>query len=231
MKIVKVALPVFLITISVHAHGQQIDYSAWQEEAKTNIRLLPEYGNAEKTKEQKEADEEFIKTSLKQDGTRERASEHMIELGFNYLSRNDLKTAMYRFNQAWLLNPKNENAYWGFGVIYFSFNDLDKAMAQYEKGLKINPRSSNLLTGKASVMMSRFQASGSRDHLTTAINILKQSYAIDPKNQITLYRLSACYLLSADCKNALKYYEECMALGGKPVVPEYTKAIKKECGE
>jgi tetratricopeptide (TPR) repeat protein len=229
MKGVKSILKAVLLTVSIGGYGQQIDYSSWKEESKGNIRLLPEYGNATKTKEQKEADDDFIRLSLQQDRTREKASEHMVELGFNYLYRKDLRTAMYRFNQAWLLNPKNENAYWGFGAIYFMFNDFENAMTQYTTGLKINPKSSNILTDKATVYLTKFNTIGGKINLDSATNIFKRSYFIDPKNQNTLFKLSACYFLNDNCKDALKYYEECEALGGRAITKEYTEALNKKC--
>ncbi len=229
MKRVKIILNVILSVVSIGVYGQQLDYSSWKEESKNNIRLLPEYGNVTKSKEQKEADDDFIKLSLQQDGTREKASEHMVELGFSYLYKKDLRTAMYRFNQAWLLNPKNENAYWGFGAIYFTFNDFDNAMTQYTKGLKINPKSSSILTDKATVYLTKFNTLGGKVNLDSATNIFKRSYLADPKNQNTLFKLSVCYFMSDNCKDALKYYEECKVLGGQPITKEYTEALNKKC--
>lgn len=220
---------VILITSSVSLFGQSIDYRTWNEESKSNIRLLPEYGNIAKTNEQRKADDEFIKASVAQDGTREKASAHMVELGFNYLNRKDLKTAMYRFNQAWLLNPKNEEAYWGFGAVYLTFDDLDRAMSQYAKGLAINPKNSNILTDKATVYLARFNKSAGKQELDSAISIFQRSYQIDPKNQNTLYKLSVCYFLSDNCKDAVKYHDECTALGGRPLRQEYTDALKTKC--
>jgi tetratricopeptide (TPR) repeat protein len=229
MNKVKIILKVILLAMSIGVYGQQIDYSSWKEESKSNIRLLPEYGNVTKTKEQKEADDDFIKLSLQQDSTLEKASAHMIDLGFNYLYKRDLRTAMYRFNQAWLLNPKNENAYWGFGAVYFMFNDIESAMTQYTKGLTINPKSSNLLTDKATVYMTRYNTTGSKINLDSAINIFKRSYVLDSKNQNTLFKLSVCYFMNDDCKDARRYYEECKALGGRPITQEYTEALNKKC--
>lgn len=229
MKSVKIVINFILLIIGFEVYGQQIDYPSWKDESKGNIRLLPEYGNVTKTQDQKAADDDFIKLSLQQDGTREKASNHMIDLGFNYLYKNDLRTAMYRFNQAWLLNPKNENSYWGFGAIYFMFNDFDNAMIQYTKGLKVNPKSANILTDKATVYLTKFNMTGGKINLDSAIHIFKQSYLIDPKNQNTLFKLSACYFMDSNCKDALKYYEECKALGGRPITKEYTEALNKRC--
>jgi tetratricopeptide (TPR) repeat protein len=227
---IKRILKIIFVVLSIGVHGQQIDYQTWTEESKSNIRLLPEYGNFTKTPEQKKADEELIKSSVEQDGTREKASEHFVDLGFKYLYKQDLRTAMYRFNQAWLLNPKNENAYWGFGAVYFMFNDFENAMIQYRKGLAINPKSSNILTDKATVYLTRFNSKRNKVDLDSATNIFKQSYAIDSNNQNTLFKLSACYFMNGDCKNALKYYEECRTLGGQPITQEYIQALNKKCG-
>ncbi len=82
---------------------KQMSPEQWNEEAKTNIRLLPKYGYAQKTEAQKKSDQEFIEAALKKDSTYRKASDHLIQLGFSYLYR-DIKTAMYRFNQAYLLD-------------------------------------------------------------------------------------------------------------------------------
>jgi len=135
-----VLLSVLLSAVSCVA--QQTNYNEWKENAKNEIRLLPEYGNLPKSKEQIAADEELIRAELKTEGTHRKASDHLVRLGFNNLQKGDVRTAMYRFNQAWLLDPKNENDYWGFGAVYFNFNDYKEALMQFEKGLMLNPNSS-----------------------------------------------------------------------------------------
>lgn len=54
---------ILLLTSTVS--GQQMTLEQWNEEAKTNIRLLPEYGHIQKTERQKQTDKEFIETVLK----------------------------------------------------------------------------------------------------------------------------------------------------------------------
>jgi len=211
--------------------GQQITYKEWQEQAKTEIRLLPEYGNVPKTKDQIQFDQEFIASELKQDGTHRKASESVVKRGFDYLYKGDLKTAMYRFNQAWLLDPTDENAFWGFAVIYFNFKDYKEALKQLEKGLLINPKSSNLLTDKASVYMAFYENDNTPANLNRAIEIFNQSYKIDPSNQNTLFKLSAAYYYKKDCSNAMRFYNECMKLGGQQISPGYGDALKKLCGK
>src|SRR5690606_616546 len=129
--------------------GQQMTSEQWEEEAKTNIRLLPKYGHIPKTEEQQKLDQKFIDETVQQEkfkGDRTAASNHMISLGFNYLYRGDVKTAMYRFNQAYLLDSLNNDIYWGYGAVYMTLGNYEKAKQQYEEGLSINPSNTHLLT-------------------------------------------------------------------------------------
>lgn len=216
--------------ICLSSFAQQINYKDWQQQAKTEIRLLPEYGNMAKSKEQIAADEELIQNELKTEGTHRKASDHLVNLGFNNLLKGDVRTAMYRFNQAWLLDPKNENEYWGFGAVYFNFNDYQEALKQFEKGLLINPNSSNILTDKATIYMAFYHNSNNQDYFKKAIEIFNKSYKIDPTNQNTLFKLSVAYYKN-DCPNAWRYYNECMKLGGQQISVGYADALKKQCNK
>ncbi len=222
-------ITIIFLLISAVSIAQQSSYSSWQEDAKTNIRLLPKYGNAPKTDEQKESDQELIDKYVAQEGTRLKGSELLVKLGFDYLYKRDFKTAMYRFNQAWLLDPENPNVFWGFGAIYFSFGDVENAIRQYDEGLLLNGNNSNILTDKATIYMTKYMRSQSEEDYSDALTLFKKSYRNDPKNQNTLFKLSVCYFLKKDCENALKYYKECKELGGKPITGEYTKAISQGC--
>lgn len=214
----------------INTPHSNITYEEWKEEAKSDIRLSPKFGNAVKDENQKEADEDLIKKYIKQKGTREKGSEVLVNLGFKYLYNGDPKTAMYRFNQAWLLDPKNENAFWGFAVVYYNFGDFENSMKQLNEGLELNPKSSNILTDKATIHIVFFQEHNDQKELATALDLFTQSYAIDPKNQNTLFKLSVFYFMKKDYPNALKYYNECKALGGKPLTKEYIQEIEKIAG-
>lgn len=206
-------------------------YEDWKKEAQTNIRLNPKFGNAVKTESQKEADQQLIDDYVKQQGNHHKGSEILIKLGFDNLYKGDVRTAMYRFNQAWLLEPKNENVFWGYSAVYFTLGDHEKAMVQLNEGLILNPNSSNLLTDKATIYYAKFPVSNNPKDLTIAIDLLNQSYKIDPENQNTLFKLSVVYFMEKDCENALKYYNECKILGGKPITKEFTEAIQGLCGK
>lgn len=217
-----------LVLFSVQVHSQKITYDDWKKETETNIGLTPKYGDVERTAAEKTADSTMIKEALAQKTPRE-ASDYFVQLGFGLLAKGDQKTAMYRFNQAWLIDPKNENVFWGFGGVYFSFNDHERALAQYTEGLVLNPNSAKIMVDMATISLSRYNANKDTKELTPAIAMLKRAYEIEPTNQNLLFKLSISYFFLDDCANALKYYEKCMKIGGKTIPDAYKTAIKTKC--
>jgi tetratricopeptide (TPR) repeat protein len=226
-----------LFTIPLFA--QQLNSNEWEEQAKSNIRLLPKYGWAQKTKEQKEADEKFIIETMELEqfnGDRTAASNHLIQLGFTYLYNKDVKTAMYRFNQAYLLDSSNTDIYWGYGAVYMTLGNFDKARKQYANGLRKQPNNPHLLTDYGTYFMSRYYDVAAKNpkekatiYLDSALNYLTKSYQVDSKDKNTSFKLSVVYNLKNDCANAWKFYDACKAQGGQPITEEYTKELMKKC--
>jgi tetratricopeptide (TPR) repeat protein len=81
------------------------------------INEQPMYGNAPKNAAMIEADERFIASVLQEGYTREVGSGYSIESGWHSFNKGDYSTAIKRFNQAWLLDPENGDAYYGFALI------------------------------------------------------------------------------------------------------------------
>ncbi len=217
------------LLVSISSFGQQITYEQFQQQARTDINLQPEYGHVVKDKDHLEEDQKFIDLVLKQDTTHRKGSEHLVGLGFKYLGQGDMETAMRRFNQAWLLDPQNENVYWGFGAIYGTFSDYPNAIVQYDKGLALNTQSSVLLTDKATIYFVMYQRGHQQSNLDSALSLLTKSYGIDAQNLNTIYKLSICYFLSKDCANAQKFYSEFIKVGGTTHADGYADALKKQC--
>ncbi len=214
--------------------AEKMTLEKWNEEAKSNIRLWPKYRYAVKTEDQKKADQEFIANALAQDSSNRIASDHMIDLGFSYLYR-DIKTAMYRFNQAYLLDSTNTDIYWGFGGVYLTLGDYEKAEKQYLEGLAINPNNTHLLTDYGTYFMIQYyslQPVDEKEALTaleSAISYMLKSFQLDPSDQNTTFKLSVGYFNQGNCENAWKYYNICQSLGGKPITKEYSAALKGKC--
>ncbi len=81
------------------------------------INQLPMYGEREKTVEMKSADAAFVASIEKQGLSRQEAAKRAVQSGWLYWAKRDFATAMSRFNQAWLLDPENGNAYHGFALV------------------------------------------------------------------------------------------------------------------
>ncbi|TDE12793.1 tetratricopeptide repeat protein [Dyadobacter psychrotolerans] len=209
--------------------SQTISYKDWNKQAKTDMRLLPKYGNQPKNDKQKLADQELIDESIAREGTRRKASEAFVRNGFNLFYKGDVQTAMSRFNQAWLLDPENENAFWGFGAIYYSFQDIPNALKQFDEGLVLNPRSSNILTDKGTIYMSKYHNEKDTTALNNAIDYFNNSYEVDSLNQNTAYKLSVAYFTKKECDNAWKFYDVCKKLGSKHITEGYTNALTRNC--
>jgi len=209
---------------------QDASYESWTKEAEQEIRLKPRYGDATKNAQQQVADAELIKSYVRLTGSRRKGAELLIKKGFEYVYAGNLRTAMYRFNQAWLLDSTDVNVYSGFATVYYTFKDYTKALNLINQGLAIDPKSSALLTDKGSIYMTLAQTSMATLNMDKGLSYFKESYAIDPLNQNTLYKLSTYYFDYNNCDLALKYYKECMKLGGKPIVQRYKDALKERCG-
>ena len=77
----------------------------------------------------KGADEALIEGATKEFGGRRAASERFVDQGFRFYFRDDLSTAMRRFNQGWLLDPENPSVYYGFMAV---LNDRQEFCASRE---------------------------------------------------------------------------------------------------
>ena len=90
-----------------------------------------------------EADRRFIEGALNTGMTRVQASDKSVQLGWQYFqSRHDIATAMKRFNQAWLLDPENGDAFHGYAVLVME-RDHDAVQAEllFRRGAE-SPRQS-----------------------------------------------------------------------------------------
>src|SRR5260221_9416180 len=109
--------------------------------AAVSLNEQPMFGNQPKTPQMLVADAQFLAAAEKY-GTRAQVSDKSVQLGWQYFSKHDIPTAMKRFNQAWLLDPDNGDAFHGFAVLVMARDhDATQADALFQQGL-IKPRQS-----------------------------------------------------------------------------------------
>ena len=209
---------------------QRKGFNEWDKAAQTDIRMLPMYGHQQKTKEQIQADDDFLKTVLEQDKTKKAGSEHLIKLGFTYAYQGNLQTAMSRFNQAWLLDSTNANVFWGFGGVYFYLQAFDETIKMYNLGLVIDSTNTNLLTDLGNIYLTKYDDSKpDKELLAQANSYLEKSYQLNPKYSSTVYKLIISSLYSGDCEKAKKYFKECEKLERNPITDVFRNNFKEKC--
>jgi Tfp pilus assembly protein PilF len=125
---------VALLLLLLPLHGQAL--------ARPNNEM-PLYGGGPVPPELATANDEFIDSILKRGVTRAQGSDNMVSLGWRYFfERKDIATAMKRFNQAWLLDPDNGDAFHGFAILVMARDaDAPQADSLFQQGLA-KPRQS-----------------------------------------------------------------------------------------
>jgi Tfp pilus assembly protein PilF len=95
------------------------------------IDEVPMYGGMDRQAEPvlRQADADFIAQTSAAFGGREKAAQAWVEQGFKFYKSNQPEMAMKRFNQAWLLDPRNPEVYWGFGAV---LHDGERAHEAYD---------------------------------------------------------------------------------------------------
>ena len=81
----------------------------------------------------KKADDDLIRGVTGAFGSREAASRAFSERGFTLYRGGDAAEAMRRFNQAWLLDPKNPDAFHGFGSVLHDREQMCEAQEMMER--------------------------------------------------------------------------------------------------
>lgn len=99
------------------------------------VDQLPMYGGLDRKSDSslRAADEKLIADTTRHYGSREKASAAFVGNGFSFYGRNDLVSAMRRFNQAWLLDPNNPEVYFGFAIVLHDKGRNCDAVTQFEK--------------------------------------------------------------------------------------------------
>ena len=127
MKFVQIVFPLLLLLGACSSTYEGV----------TRIDQVPMYGGMDRNSvpELKAADEQLLARTTKGFGNREKASAAFVNHGFQFYGQDDLAMAMKRFNQAWLLNPRNPEVYWGFGSVLHDQGKNCEARKMMEKAL------------------------------------------------------------------------------------------------
>jgi tetratricopeptide (TPR) repeat protein len=100
---------------------------------------LPMFGapKIDRAEDLKKSDEAFIRDSTLRFGNRQAGSNTLAAQGWVAARAGQDDVAMRRFNQAWLLNPKNYSVFWGFGAVLSGKGKLNEALEYLEKAREL----------------------------------------------------------------------------------------------
>lgn len=104
---------------------------------KAPLNEQPFFGFAERTPQQRAADEKFVEAMVAATGSRQKAFDEASLRGWRAIGKTDAAEAARRFNQAFLLAPNESAIYHGFAIVaMMRFNDIEFADALFKAARK-----------------------------------------------------------------------------------------------
>jgi len=144
------------------------------------------YGNAENPPVPGIARERFIREATAAFGSREVASETFAAHGWQLYDQGELATAMRRFNEAWLLNPKSPQPYWGFGAILHDQGKIHEALAMLTRAWDLDPSNPRLMAdlGRVTAQEASLAATPTEreKYFDKACALFENATVLDPRN-------------------------------------------------
>lgn len=104
------------------------------------IDEAPMYGGVDRSAaaDLRAADDKLIAGATESFGSRAGAARAWVEQGYRYYQADRLDMAMRRFNQAWLLDPKNPEVYTGFAAVLHDQGKFCDAMNMMDRALSLD---------------------------------------------------------------------------------------------
>lgn len=152
-------------------------------------RLLPLFGGLTPAAAEQLVGAKFVQGAEQSFASRAEASRFFSTKGYEYLREGQIDTARYRFNLAWVLDPKNPAPYRGLGLLVAN-NAPDEALGLLQQGLALAPTDAQLLTDIGGVYLIRFEQTKKPKDLKTADDYLHRAVAADATNAYAWQQLA-----------------------------------------
>lgn len=159
--------------------------------------LEPMYGG-ERSEACQAQDQDFLQRMDDSGRGRAELSASMARQGFDSLENGDTRTAMQRFNRAWLLDPENCMAFSGFAAVKFTRDgDARYADELYETALGLCPAEPGVTSGFG-LLLER------AGRCEKAISLLEQSLSENDSDVEVWKALLRCHIREGDPAVALR---------------------------
>ena len=193
-----------------------------------DLNQTPEYGRQKKCPEEIEIDNKFIFSCDSSFKDRKKAAKYYVKRAWDYFDEGKLDTAMFRFNQAWMLDSTNADTYWGFGNLLGTKKQFKESIVYFNKSIRLNPNNATVWECMGKSYGQLFFLSKNVSQLDTCINYLKHSLQIDPANARVYGQLTACYSYYMQKDSALKYLAITDTLDSTAINPEVRQILTKK---
>jgi hypothetical protein len=203
---------------------------------------LPMYGQPgiARPENLKKLDEDFIRDATFRFGSRGAASRVLSEQGWANVRKGMLDVAMRRFNEAWLVNPKNYQVFWGFGAVLSEQGKLTAAIEQLETARELidDPKQRVLLLSDLGTVHSvygvRMPAERQLEraqHFVIANNRFAESLEIDPNNARSWRDWAISLYEQERYSEAWVKAKRAMELNAQPFPADFLENLKKKVPE
>jgi len=182
------------------ADESDANVNEWNEA--NNPNLKPMYGNIKPTEERHLADKEYVESMLCLKGDKISAARSAARDGWYYFYNNIIDTAMFRFNQSWLIDSTYGASYFGFAAIKEYQGFKNEAEKYFDLAYKHD--ASDTLAKKYLHQIAEI-----KEKQNDTLELIKSYYRVlsrFPKDEIATGKLGFFYAAINKPDSALKYY-------------------------
>lgn len=167
-------------------------------------------------------------------------SKDAAERGWKYFYNGDHDTAIKRFNQAWMFDRNNPQAFWGFGLIMGARSMQGNTEENLKESIKLLGKANELSKDNPKIMvdlaysetmLGAFMKDGKKDefqsHFDKAREVYKQSENIETDYPLLYSNWSILEFYEEKFLEAKEKLDKAKRLGFEPD-PEYEKEIEKK---
>ena len=189
------------------------------------VNHYPEYGHIKKSLEQVRGDSEFISATLQQYGNLKMSSKHYSAVGWDYFGKGILDTAMFRFNQAWLLDSTNAKVHWGFAALEGRNGNDKESIMYFKKSWSLDSTNINLPVDWSIPMLSLYNQTKDKSLIAETETILNKSIHLDNNNANAYFKLAICDYYLENYTESWTNIHKCRALNEQVINEDFVQTL------
>jgi len=163
-------------------------------------------------------------------------SEDAANLGWKYYNSGDMDTAIKRFNQAWMLDRENPDAYWGFGIVMGQRSRTEDTEKNLDESIKFigianskMPHDVRILTDLAfsHTVKGEFLQLNKRPYgneYNMARKLYQEAESANEKYALLYFNWSSLELADGKCQEAVRLNGKALS-AGMPTDARYEKEL------